>query len=154
MTGYRSLAVGAALALTIGAGVAHAGIVPIATTPNPSTAGQAVTLNWSVGGVCTGSTAEFSDVTGGGNVVLCQGVVGGSGAFCSTNALNVAGARSIQGRFATGPCVGTTSGGAHTVLAAPTPVPTVGEWTLWGLTGLLLIGGGVFASRRFRATAA
>jgi hypothetical protein len=42
----------------------------------------------------------------------------------------------------------------HAVNAAPTPVPTVGEWTMWGLTGLLLIGGGVFASRRFRATTA
>lgn len=43
-----------------------------------------------------------------------------------------------------------------TVLAgnAPVAVPTTSEWTLWGLTGLLLIGGGVFASRRFRATAA
>lgn len=43
-----------------------------------------------------------------------------------------------------------------TVLAgnAPAAVPTTSEWTLWGLTGLLLIGGGVFASRRFRATAA
>lgn len=43
-----------------------------------------------------------------------------------------------------------------TVLAgnAPAAVPTTSEWTLWGLTVLLLIGGGVFASRRFRATAA
>ncbi|MGO4410795.1 MULTISPECIES: IPTL-CTERM sorting domain-containing protein [unclassified Brevundimonas] len=41
----------------------------------------------------------------------------------------------------------------HWQFAAPTAVPTTSEWTLWGLTGLLLIGGGVFASRRFRATA-
>lgn len=43
-----------------------------------------------------------------------------------------------------------------TVTAAPAPaaVPTVGEWTMWGLAGVLLIGGGVVASRRFRATAA
>ena len=43
-----------------------------------------------------------------------------------------------------------------TVLAgnAPVSVPTVGEWTMWGLAGLLLIGGGMFASRRFKATQA
>lgn len=35
------------------------------------------------------------------------------------------------------------------VNAAPTAVPTVGEWTMWGLAGLLLIGGGAVASRRF-----
>jgi|GEM_PF-3402880 len=33
----------------------------------------------------------------------------------------------------------------------PAPIPTTSEWTLWGLTGLLLIGGGVLVSRRFRA---
>lgn len=151
MAGYRSLAAGAALVLILGAGVAQAGVPAISTAPNPSTAGQAVTLNWAIGGVCTGSTAEFSDVTGGGNVPLCQGVVDGLvGATCSTNALNVAGVRSVRGSFAAGPCVAATATVPHTVNAAPTAVPTVGEWTMWGLAGLLLIGGGAIASRRFK----
>ncbi|WP_298160482.1 hypothetical protein [Brevundimonas sp.] len=32
-------------------------------------------------------------------------------------------------------------------------VPTVGEWTLWGLTGLLLLGGAVVLARRSRQSA-
>ena len=153
MLGYRPLAAGAVLALIFGASAALAGVPAITTTPNPSTAGQSVTLSWAIGGGCTGSTAEFSDVTGGGNVALCQGVVTAGGATCSTNGLNVAGARSIRGSFAAGPCAAANYTAPHTVNAAPA-VPTTSEWTLWGLTGLLLIGGGVFASRRFRATAA
>lgn len=39
-------------------------------------------------------------------------------------------------------------------VAGPVTVPTTSEWTLWGLAGLLLLGGGVYASRRFRSAEA
>lgn len=109
--------------------------------------------------MCTGATVEFRDITGGADKTLCGASVDGAGAVtCVTNVLNETGARTVRSVvvIAGGICTAGASSGSisHTVNAAPAAVPTVGEWTLWGFTGLLLIGGGVFASRRFRATAA
>lgn len=152
------LAAGAALALFMGAGVAQAGGPSMTVTPNPSVAGQSVTLSSNnFGAMCSGDNVEFKDTTGGANKVLCNATVSAGGAVsCSTNLLTDTGGRTISGVVTTpGPCVGASSFAAlQTVNAAPAAVPTTSEWTLWGLTGLLLIGGGVFASRRFRATAA
>lgn len=126
--------------------------------PNPSVAGQSVTLSSSnFGGGCSGATVEFRDTTGGANKTLCNATVSGvGGVACVTNALTDTGTRTISGVVTSpGPCLGHSAFAApQTVNAAPTAVPTTSEWTLWGLTGLLLIGGGVFASRRFRTTAA
>ena len=80
---------------------------------------------------------------------------------CTVNGsdLNI-GSNTIVAELTSGYCFNDTNHAGRqlsmTVLPgnAPAAVPTTGEWTLWGLTGLLLIGGGVFASRRFRATAA
>lgn len=153
------LAAGAALALFMGAGAAQAGAaVAVATTPNPSFAGQSVTLSWSYGTICSGSNVEFRDITGGGSKPLCSATADATGAAsCQTNLLTDTGARTIRGDATAGPCVLVGAAApTHTVNAAPPPppIPTTSEWTLWSLTGLLLIGGGVFASRRFRATAA
>lgn len=152
-----SLAAGAALALFMSAGAAQAGFAPITTAPNPSVAGASVTLqSTGFGPACAGANVEFRDVTGGGAKPLCSATTDGvSPVICSTNDLDEAGLRMVQAIVTAGPCPGmATAITGHTVNAAPTPVPTVGEWTMWGLTGLLLIGGGVFASRRFRATTA
>lgn len=151
------LASGAALALFMSAGAAQAGGPSLTVAPNPSLAGQSVTLSsTNFGGGCSGASVEFRDVTGGGNKALCTAAVSAGGAVsCSTNLLTDTGTRTIHGVATTPPCLGWTAVAApQTVNAAPTAVPTTSEWTLWGLTGLLLIGGGVFASRRFRATAA
>lgn len=152
-----SLTAGAALALFMSAGAAQAGGVPIMTAPNPSVAGASVALQSTTFGLgCPGANVEFRDVTGGGAKPLCNATSSGvTPVVCSTNALDEAGVRMVQAVVTSGPCLGAVSVSTpHTVNAAPTPVPTVGEWTMWGLTGLLLIGGGVFASRRFRATTA
>lgn len=153
-----SLAAGAVLALILGASTAQAGTPPtVIASPNPSAAGATVTLNLTISsGACTGDQVEFRDVTGGGNALLCGTSVGAGApgvATCPTNVLTTPGARTIQGK-STGVCTWAVATAPHTVNTAPTAVPTVGEWTMWGLAGLLLIGGGVFASRRFRATAA
>ncbi len=152
------LAAGAVMALFMSASAAQAGGPSILATPNPSVAGQSVTLSSNnFGAGCSGAIVEFRDTTGGGNKALCSATVSGGGAVaCTTNALTDTGARTITGVVTTpGPCLGATAFAVpQTVNAAPTAVPTTSEWTLWGLTGLLLIGGGVFASRRFRANAA
>lgn len=151
------LAAGAALALFMSAGAAQAGTPSVVVaTPNPSVAGETVSLNLTIfSGSCTGDSVEFRDITGGGNALLCGTVVAGTPgvASCPTNVLTTPGARTVEGR-SIGVCSWAVATTSHTVNAAPAAVPTVGEWTLWGFTGLLLIGGGVFASRRFRATAA
>ena len=152
------LAVGAALALFMSAGAAQAGGATMIATPNPSLAGQSVTLSSNnFGPGCSGAAVEFRDVTGGANKVLCTATVDAGGAVsCSTTQLTDTGSRTINAVVTSpGPCLGGTAYAAPQIVnAAPAAVPTVGEWTMWGLTGLLLIGGGVFASRRFRTTAA
>ena len=110
--------------------------------------------------MCTGATVEFRDITGGADKTLCGASVDGRrrGHLCDKRSELKPGARTVRSVvvIAGGICTAGASSGSisHTVNAAPAAVPTVGEWTLWGFTGLLLIGGGVFASRRFRATAA
>lgn len=150
----------AGVVLTLSANAAQAGVpVVVIATPSPSTASQSVTLSFSthVAG-CSGAEVLFSDTTGGGAAtVLCNAFIaaGNPGvATCSTPGIPT-GVRTIKGEITgAGPCPLLSATTSHTVNAAPTAVPTVGEWTMWGLTGLLLIGGGVFASRRFRTTAA
>lgn len=155
------LAVGAALALFMSAGAAQAGGASagaVVVSPNPSTVGQSVNLSYTVPSPsCGGAMVAFSDVTAA-PVALCSNspmVADGvsSTATCAA-ALNTAGTRTIQANVSAGPCIGYFNTQSQIVNAAPAAVPTVGEWTMWGLTGLLLIGGGVFASRRFRTTAA
>ncbi len=152
-------ATGAALALFMG-DAAQAGFPTVTTTPNPSVAGASVTLSSTAfGASCSGATVEFRDITGLPEKALCNGSVSGAGAVsCSTNLLTDAGARTVRGVVVTG--VGVCTAGVisapatHNVTAAPAGVPTTSEWTLWGLAGLLLLGGGVVASRRFRVAGA
>lgn len=151
------LAAGAALALFMSATAAQAGGPSIAVAPSPSVAGQSVTLSSTTFGPgCSTTNVQFRDVTGGGNKVLCDATVDAGGTVsCTTNQLTDVGVRNIRGVGTTMPCLGAIGvAPSHTVNAAPTAVPTTSEWTLWGLTALLLIGGGVVASRRFRATPA
>lgn len=154
MVGYRSLAAGAALALIFGASAAQAGS-PLATTlnmtPNPANAGQTVTLEATVASSsmgCTGSVDFKNSVT---NTSLCSAgltVMNPNSSVASCAITPAAGTYNVQAH-ATGTCTISSAIIPLTVNAAPAAVPTVGEWTMWGLAGLLLIGGGAVASRRF-----
>ncbi|WP_312784716.1 Ig-like domain repeat protein [Brevundimonas sp.] len=94
------------------------------------------------------------------STVLCgisvSGVPGSSSGSCtlSGSAIGV-GTHTIGAAYGGGgTCLSSTAASNITLtVVAATAVPTVGEWTMWGLAGVLLIGGGVVASRRFRATA-
>lgn len=153
------LAAGAALALFLGAGSAQAGFSATTTlsmTPNPATAGQSVTLGATVasfGANCTGSV-NFKETVA--NSTICTSnlsIVNPNTSTASCTITPAAGSYSVRAET-TGMCVSSSTISTLTVNAAPAAVPTVGEWTMWGLAGLLLIGGGAVASRRFRATAA
>lgn len=141
-----------------GATSASAGIVTTLTTSKSSIyAGEAVDLTMEINStVCDGAAVDFKDTTGS-PVSLCTASLVASGshstATCPTSAINVVGTRTLRADVTSGTCSSFFATKTITVTAAPATVPTTSEWTLWGLTGLLLIGGGVFASRRFRATA-
>lgn len=146
------LAAGAALSLFMSVGAAQAGVAPVVVNPSPSMAGASTSLSWTYASSCTGSVFEFRDVTGGGSKALCSATMDAGGTVsCTTNSLTDTGVRSLQGVKTSGSCATTsTYPVSHTVTAAPISVPTTSEWTLWGLMGAMLIGGGIFATRRFR----
>ena len=161
MVGYRSLAAGAALALIFGASAAQAGFITpsnvavTSQTPGASTPGGSVTLGVTVtptdmASVCTGSVLisdAASPVSCTANLTPSAGASMGS---CSVG-FPTPGVRNLNLTYTSSSaiCINSTGTATHTVNAAPTAVPTVGEWTMWGLAGLLLIGGGTVASRRF-----
>ncbi|HEY1073430.1 hypothetical protein [Brevundimonas sp.] len=155
------LAAGTVLALFLGAGAAQAGFSTPSTvavtsqTPGASTPGGSVTLGVTVTpgdavSTCTGSVL-ISDAA---SPVSCTASLT-PGAGASTGSCSVgfptAGVRTLNLAYTSGNgiCANSAGTASHTVNAAPAAVPTVGEWTMWGLAGLLLIGGGMVASRRF-----
>lgn len=169
---------GAALALLLSAGQSLAGGASLTTTLTTSktTIYQNETLTLDATLLGTGNSSScvaghqilYKDTAG---ATLCSKNFSGvqTGPFdweytaeqCAVNGSDLlVGSNNLKAEVAGGYCgnvPGQTADQVQvTVLAgnAPAAVPTTSEWTLWGLTGLLLIGGGVFASRRFRATAA
>ncbi len=154
--GVRFAARIAALGVLAAASSVHAGDGVILTSvlgaPNPSTVGQSVTLTATFSLPCTGSVA-FTD-GGNGNQALCTAnIIGSTTGTCSAP-FPTPGARTVTGTPSGGltTCRGMTRTYSQTVNTA-VAVPTVGEWTLWGLTGLLLLGGAVVLARRSRQSA-
>ncbi len=132
---------------------AHAGgpsLTTVSGAPNPSTVGQNVTLTATFSSATSCSVA-FVDQTNG-NAPLCTASsVASTTGTCTAN-FATAGTRTVQGA-AGGPCFGTQIY-SQTVNAAPATVPTVGEWTMWGLAGLFVLGGAAMLARRTRSRAA
>lgn len=149
----------AAIGVLVFATAGQAGGVPSQTTltvsPNPASAGQTVTLGATVvspGYSCAGPLV-FRDTLA--NTTVCSSTLtvldpNTSTASCTTT--RPAGSYTLRAD-SLGMCVSSSVPATLVVNAAPAAVPTVGEWTMWGLAGALLIGGGVFASRRFRTNA-
>lgn len=148
---YRSIfATGAAAALLSFAGIAQAGtpsLTGVSGAPNPSTVGQPVTITATLSSGGITCSVPVVDQTNG-NASLCTvNFTGSSTATCIAN-FATPGSR-IVGTNGPGFCSGAVTY-SQTVNAAPTAVPTVGEWTLWGLAGTMLIGGGALLARRTR----
>jgi hypothetical protein len=162
----KSVAWATAAIVCVTASSSLAGIPTLPTTTvvsasaNPITTSQTVGLTATIanagGQTCTGVVTY--EVVGG--LVLCSTAVNTAAAGTSTahvcnqtgSALGGPGTYNVRSNYlGSGTCVGSSSANLSiTVLAAaPSAVPTVGEWTLWGLAALLLIGGGAVASRRF-----
>lgn len=130
---------------------ASAPLASVSGGPNPSTVGQSVTLTATFTGTCDGTVA-FTD-GGNGNAALCTATVPGTNTGTCLASFPTPGVRTVTGTpSGTFNCVGTAQTYSQTVNAAAI-VPTVGEWTMWGLASLLLIGGAVMLARRTRQTA-
>lgn len=166
---YKSVAMlsGAVLALLLSAGPSLAGVGPSPTTTTLTasktsiTTSESVTLTTQVtnmaGATCTGMvtiqpTPAPSAVTCGIPVV---GLAGSSDGTCTVSGSAFGtGVHTLVASYAgDSACLASSSGTLSLTVVNPAAVPTTSEWTLWGLTGLLLIGGGMFASRRFRKMA-
>lgn len=149
------LAAGAVLLFATAGQAGVPSITALTVSPNPATAGQTVTLGATVGSPglsCTGSV-DFKDTVA--NTTVCSSaltVVNPNISTASCTATRSAGSYTLRADTF-GACP-SSSAPATLVVNAASAVPTVGEWTMWGLTGLLLIGGGAIASRRFRAARA
>jgi hypothetical protein len=162
----KSVAWATAAIVCVAASPSLAGVPAFPTTTvvtasaNPITTSQTVgltaTITNAAGQTCTGVVTY--EVVGGPG--LCGTAVNTAAAGTSTahvcnqtgTALGGPGTYNIRSTYAGGgTCQASTSANLSvTVLAAaPSAVPTVGEWTMWGLAALLLIGGGAVASRRF-----
>lgn len=150
------LAAGAVLLFAAASQAGVASTTTLSVSPNPATAGQTVTLGATVGSPglsCTGSV-DFKDTVA--NTTVCSSaltVVNPNTSTASCTATRSAGSYTLRADTG-GICPSSSAPATLVVNAAPAAVPTVGEWTMWGLTGLLLIGGGAIASRRFRAARA
>lgn len=153
MTYDRSLtALGAAVILLACAEASHAGsgppVVAVSAAPNPSLVNQTVTLTATLGG--TGScSVDFVDESNG-DAPLCTATTTGPGRARCTASFGTAGVRTVRGTNSTPSCQASSVTYTHTVNAVAAPVPTVGEWTLWGLAGMILIGGTAVLARRAR----
>jgi hypothetical protein len=130
-----------------GSAYASATLTSVVGAPSPSTVGQSVTLTATFDIVCTGSVA-FTD-GGNGNAALCTANLAGSTTGTCSAPFPTPGTRTVTGTPSGITCGGLTRTYSQTVNAAAA-VPTVGEWTMWGLAGLLLTGGAVMLARRTR----
>ena len=145
-----TFATGAALAVLSFAGVAQAGTPPsliaIDGVPNASTVGQPVTITATLNFASTCPVPVVDQTNG--NAPLCTANFANAAiATCVAN-FATPGIRTVRGT-ASGACIGTTTY-SQTVNAVATAVPTVGEWTMWGLAGAMLIGGAAVLARRTR----
>lgn len=144
---------------------ASAGIPPTTTTTTITgdktniAYGETVTLTATVtntGAVACAGDAQIQPMPTP-SVVTCGGpltaTLGSSELTCSVSGSALgAGTHNLGAVYQPGTCSASASTTDFTLtVAGPSAVPTTSEWTLWGLTGLLLIGGGAFVSRRFRA---
>ncbi len=126
-------------------------------TPDPSVAGALVTLSATVTpatpATCFG-TVTFTDQTAA-SPALCSALTTATDpavATCSASFAGPDGPHDIVATYVSSSvCIGSASAiTTHTVTGSVVAVPTVGEWTMWGLAGLIALGGGVVLSRRAR----
>ncbi len=168
MMKFRSAAiVAASLYLVIGtaAYAGGVGLSAIAANPDPSVQGQPVnvsaTLNDPGNRACNGSIRFEADGDPGtpfSGTTLCTVALPGTATPVSVSCtaptgFPVAGNNRFLLAFYTpgGVCESASNSTQVDVEAAPvSAVPTVGEWTMWGLAGLIALGGGVALSRRSR----
>ena len=134
---------------------AQAGTAPLVMTvnglPNPSSIGQTVTFTATFSGPAAACSATIRDMDNAVDLCTTGSTAGTNAATCSA-AFATAGPRTVQVSGTFGGCP--TNGAVtyfHTVNAVAT-VPTVGEWTMWGLAGLLLMFGAGLAARHVRRT--
>lgn len=123
-------------------------LMTLSGSPNSSTAGTPVTITatFSNSGTCSVAVVDQTN----GSTPLCTINTGGlSTGTCAANFAS-SGVRTVRGA-ASGPsgCFGSQSY-VQTVNAVAAAVPTVGEWTMWGIAGLIALGGGLVLSRRSR----
>lgn len=148
-----AFALAAVLAVGSMATSAQAGTSPLVTTvngaPNPSNIGQTVTFTATFSGPAAACSATIRDMNNAVDLCTTGSTAGTNAATCSA-AFATAGPRTVQvsGTYGGCPTMGTVNY-VHTVNGVAA-VPTVGEWTMWGLAGLIALGGGVVLSRRAR----
>ncbi|WP_426038330.1 hypothetical protein [Brevundimonas sp. DC300-4] len=123
-------------------------LTTLSGSPNPSTAGTPVTITatFSYAGTCSVAVVDQTNS----DAPLCTiNTAGSSTGTCAANFAS-GGVRIVRG-IASGPsgCYDIRSY-VQTVNAVATAVPTVSEWTMWGLAGLIALGGGVALARRSR----
>lgn len=120
----------------------------VSGAPNPSTVGETVTLSATYDSA-SGCAVSFVDQTNG-NATLCTTNSGTNPVTCTTS-FATPGTRTVVGTNTNpGACFGTPRSYSQTVNSVAATVPTVGEWTLWGLAGAMLIGGAAVLARRTR----
>jgi hypothetical protein len=145
----------AALFVVASATSATAGVVvpSLTATASPISKTASETVNLTVtasSAVCTGDSFQFFDKTSSPEKLVCGASISGVSGTCPSNVVNEPGARTLEARFLGGVCTGQT---ATVVVHVQEPIPTTSEWTMWGLMGALLLGGGVVLSRRFKTAA-
>lgn len=102
---------------------------------------------------CRSLDVQFFDKTSSPEKLLCDATMSEASPYsatCNTNLINEPGARTVEARFPTGICASLK---AATTINVQEPIPTTSEWTMWGLMGALLLGGGAILSRRFKTVA-
>lgn len=161
MLKFRSAAIAASFASALVASTAFAGISSTTTTitgqsPNPSTVGASVNLTATVtnpsNAQCSGSVQFFDSGTPLGGAATLTTVTVGSSSVTASRVFPTPGTRSVTAAYTTdNSCPNSGSAAVNqTVNAVAATVPTVGEWTMWGLAGLIALGGGIVLSRRNR----
>ncbi|MBB5746516.1 Ig-like domain-containing protein [Brevundimonas variabilis] len=161
MLKFRSAAIAASFASALVASTALAGAPGTVTTitsqsPNPSTVGASVNLTATVtnpsAAQCFGAIQFLDGGTPLGGAAALTTVDPGSSSVTASRVFPTAGARSVTASYtSTNGCPTSASAAVtQTVNAVAAAVPTVGEWTMWGLAGLIALGGGIVLSRRSR----
>jgi hypothetical protein len=132
-------------------------ITTLTASVNPVAVSQSTTFKATVtapsGGVCTGSVNIAVGPT-----PLCSATISPDGAAfagsCSLNGGQIGspGVYPVSADYeSTSSCISSSSSAVSVVVTAdPTPVPTMGEWTLWGLMGLIMMAGAAVLVRRTR----